>query len=261
MVVLPPGGSGTIPFTLTSPVNVSFQVSLSMNFGSENSTNATPGVYFDIYPANFTVNPGQQVTSTLTITVDQDAPSAYYEPVIVIETNRQDSAPYVGGGPVNIPSLLIANQVPSCLYLVNEQLIPSNVLVMTTPTSGHYTWPLFVPSPYLLPNVPPIYIWPGQTTSVMFGCFTTGPLILGQSIVAEADPLNMNVTTSNGLTAEFSPTPTNVVWDGTKNIYSLTVIASPDLTPGTYQLRGQASLGSHLFDWQITYQLTITNAS
>jgi hypothetical protein len=95
----------------------------------------------------------------------------------------------------------------------------------------------------------------------MFGCFTTGPLIAGQSSVAEADPLNMNVTTSNGLTAEFSPTPTTIVWDGTENIYSVTVTASPGLTPGTYQVNGQASLGSHLFDWQITYQLTITNAS
>ena len=257
MVVLPPGGSGTIPFTLSSPVNVPFQVSLSMYLGSENATNATPGVHFNIFPANFTVNPGQQVTSTLTITVDRDAPSAYCSPVIAIETNRQDSAPYVVGGPVNIPSLLIANQVPSCLYLVNEQLIPSDVLVMNTPTSGNATWPLFVPSPYLLPNLTPINLSPGQTTSVLFGCFTTGPFPpTGQSSVVEADPLNMNVTAPDGLTAEFSSTPTNIVSEGTENIYSVTVMASPGLTPGAYQVKGQASLGSHLFDWQITYKVS-----
>jgi hypothetical protein len=257
MLVLPPGGSGTIPFTLSSPINEPLQVSLNIKKGSENATNSTSSVHFNISPANFTINPGQQASSTLTITVDQDALSAYYSPFIAIETNHQNSAPYVGGGPVDIPSLLIANQVPSCLYLVNEQLIPSDVLVMNTPSSGVATWPMFVPSPYVLPNVPSINLSPGQTTSVLFGCFKTNsspsPF---QSIVTEADPLNMNVTTPRGLTAEFFTTPTNIVWGSTQRIYSVTVMASSSLTQGTYQVKGQASLGAHLFDWQITYEVS-----
>lgn len=259
MVVLPPGGSGTIPFTLSSPpVNVSVQVSLSMSLGSGNTTNATPGVHFNIFPTNFTLNPGQQVKSTLTITVDQDAPSAYYSPVIAIETNTQKSPPYVGGGGVELPSLLIATQVPSCLYLVNEQLIPSSVLVWNTPASGNATWPLFVPSPYVLPDVSPINLSPGETTSVIFGCFTTVPFPLtpGQSPMAEADPLRMNVTASEGLTAQFSSAPTDIVWGGSGSMYSVTVTASVSLNAGNYQVKGQASLGSHLFDWHITYTVS-----
>jgi len=257
MVVLAPGGSGTIPFTLSSPVNVSFTVSLSMYLG-ENAT--TPGVHFSISPANFTVNPGQHVASTLTVTVDQDAPSAYYSPTIAIQTNRQTSAtgePYVGGGPVDIPSLLIANSVPSCLYLVNEQEIPSNVLVMNKPSSGPATWPVFVPSPYLLPNVPTIHLSPGQTTDVLFGCFSIGSFnATGQPNAVEPDLLRMNVTAPKGLTAEFLGNPADIAWSGNANIYSVTVTANPSLGSGTYQVKGQASLGSHLFNWSLTYSVS-----
>lgn len=258
MVVLPPGGSGTIPFTLSSPVNVSFTVSLSMYLGSENLTEK--GVHFSISPANFTVNPGQQAASTLTITVDQDAPSAYYSPTIAIQTNRQSSAtgePYVGGGPVGIPSLLIAKYVPSCLYLVNEQEIPSNVLVMNTPSSGPATWPMFVPSPYLLPKVPTIQLSPEQTTTVLFGCFSIGSFnATGQLNAVASDPLRMNVTAPEGLTAEFLDNPADIFWSGNANIYSVTVTATPSLASGTYQVNGQASLGSHLFDWSLTYSVS-----
>jgi hypothetical protein len=256
MVVLPPGGGGTIPFTLSSPVNVSFTVSLSMYLGSENET--ANGVHFNISPANFTVNPGQQVTSTLTITVDQDAPQAYYSPLIAIETNRQSSAtgdPYVGGGPVAIPSLLISNYVPACLYIVNEQQIPTSNLVMNTPSPGEpATWPLFVPAPYQLPNVSTIHLSPGQTTTVFFGCFSIGSFnATGQLSVAKPDQLTMNLTTSQGMTCQFSPTPMDIVWGGTGSMYSVNVTASLSLVAGTYQVKGQASLGSHLFDWTITF--------
>ncbi len=64
----------------------------------------------------------------------------------------------------------------------------------------------------------------------------------------------MNVTAQKGLTAEFSTTPTDVVLTSTRgNMYLVTVTANPTLAAGTYQVRGEAALGSHLFDWSLTF--------
>ena len=97
LLVLPLGGTGTIPFTVYSSANVSFTASLSVYSGSKSA--AEYGVQFNVSPANFTVNPGQPVTCILTVTADKDASSAFYLPTIGVQTNRQDSAPYIGGGP------------------------------------------------------------------------------------------------------------------------------------------------------------------
>jgi hypothetical protein len=67
LFVLPPGGNGTIPFTVYSSAQVPFNVSLSIYLGENVTTN---GVQYSFSPTNFTVNPGQQATSRTTQTAD-----------------------------------------------------------------------------------------------------------------------------------------------------------------------------------------------
>jgi hypothetical protein len=88
LFTLPPGGTGTIPFVVYSSAKVPFNASLSIYLGEANET--TYGVQYSFSPSNFTVNPGQNVTSVLTITADKDAPSAFYWPTLAIQTNKQE---------------------------------------------------------------------------------------------------------------------------------------------------------------------------
>jgi len=243
LLVLSPGAVGTLPFVVSSPVNVAFDVSLSVYLGSPDAT--TYGVHFSVSPSNFAVNPGQRVTCIFTVAADQDAKSAFYLPTIEIQTNRQSSAPYVGGGPASIPALLIANYVPSCLYLVNEQeLSPSVVETYSpssapAPTNASVPYPISVPpfvsEPYALAAVSPINLVPGQSTIVLFGCLTE-------------DKLSLNVTASNGLIAQFSPTPTDIAFSYcTGNMYTLRITASQSIGAGSYEVNGKAELGSYPF--------------
>jgi len=224
LLVLSLGGTGTIPFTVYSSANVSFTASLSVYSGSKSA--AAQGVQFNVSPANFTVNPRQQVTCTLTVTADKDASSVFYLPTIGVQTNRQDSAPYIGGGPICMPALLVSNFTPSCLILVNEQELSQTQ------------------EPTILPVTPTVSLAPGQSSIVIFGCLTQ-------------DALSLSASPAAGLTAQFSATPTNIVFGYTSgNMYALTITAAPSMSAGTYQVKTNATLGSYPFTCSFTFAVS-----
>lgn len=260
LFVLPPGGSGTIPFYVYSWAQVPFNASLSIYLGETNVT--TNGVQYSFSPSNFTVYPGQNVPSVLTITAGKDAPSAFYSPTLEIQTNKQESPYYIGGGAVAIPALLIANSVPSCLYIVTEYdvtptspptTIPSNV---PAPTNASVTFPITTPS--YAPQVPDpfpeptIYLAPGESTTVIFVCATQ-------------DALNLNASAlPMGFSAVFFGSPLNIIYSGISgNFYALTVIASPSLIPGNYSVNVEATLGPYPFkcSFQIAFQEFVPNSN
>jgi hypothetical protein len=262
MFVLPPGETGSVPFsTYLVGANETVNVSLSVYLGSSGAESY--GVQFNVSPANFTLSPGQQVTSVLTVTADQNAPAAFYMPTVEIQTNST----YIVGGSVNIPALLVSNSTPACLFLENEQeIIPPIAVAPLTPdaagvsgtnasvsspppttvtpiiinaTSGSPTQASPIPIPTGIPglNVPPtINIAPGETTTVLYGCLTQ-------------DNLNLNFTAPTGFTANFSPNPLNIIFSYTSGkIYALTITADSTISSGTYEINATGALGSYQFD-------------
>jgi hypothetical protein len=253
LFVLPPGGNGSIPFTVYCSAQVPFNASLSIYLGEANVN--TNGVVYSFSPSNFTVYPGQNVTSVLTITADKDAPSAFYSPTLEIQTNKQESPYYISGGAVAIPSLLIGNSVPSCLYIVTEyditptappMTLPSNVPV---PTNASVTYPVKTPSntpqvPDPFPE-PTINMTPGETTTIIFACATQ-------------DALNLNATSlPAGFSTAFLGSPLNIIYSGISgNLWAYTVTAGPSITPGNYNVNVEATLGSYPFKCSLQINLS-----
>lgn len=253
LFVLPQGGKGTIPFTVYSSAQVPFNASLSIYLGETNVTYS--GVQYSFSPSNFTVNPGQNVTSVLTITADKDAPSAFYWPTLAIQTNKQEYPYYIEGEAVATPALLIANSAPSCLYIVTEYditpttppiILPSNVpapanasvtLPITTPASTPQ-----VPAPFPQPTID---MAPGKSATMIFACATQ-------------DKLSLNATVPSGFSAEFSPNPLDIIYSNVSgNLYALTVTASPNLSEGNYKVNAEAALGPYPFE--CSFQIAIKN--
>jgi len=253
LFTLPPGGTGTIPFVVYSSAKVPFNASLSIYLGEANET--TYGVQYSFSPSNFTVNPGQNVTSVLTITADKDAPSAFYWPTLAIQTNKQEYPYYIEGEAVATPALLIANSAPSCLYIVTEYditpttppiILPSNVpapanasvtLPITTPASTPQ-----VPAPFPQPTID---MAPGKSATMIFACATQ-------------DKLSLNATVPSGFSAEFSPNPLDIIYSNVSgNLYALTVTASPNLSEGNYKVNAEAALGPYPFE--CSFQIAIKN--
>jgi hypothetical protein len=256
LFVLPPGGNGSVPFLVySSGANETVNVSLSVYLGSAEAVSY--GVQFSVSPSNFTLSPGEQVTSVLTIAAEEDAPAAFYLPTVEIQTNSS----YIIGGSVNVPALLVANSTPSCLFLVNEQeFISPVVIVPSTPSVGVVNASASSPppttstpivnasigSPTPAPSFPPgtsglsvaptINMVPGENATVIFGCLTH-------------DSLSLNVTVPAGFSAEFSPNPMDIIFTYTSgNMYALTVTAGTNISSGTYEVNATGSLGSYLFD-------------
>lgn len=251
LYTLAPGGTGIIPFTVYSKAQVPFNASLSVYLGETNVS--SNGVQYSFSPSNFTVNPGENVTAVLTITVDKDAPSAFYWPTVEIQTNKEEYPYYIGGGANAAPALLIANSAPSCLYIVTlYDITPTSPRMITSsnvpaPTNASVTYPVATPIVSQVPEPfpePTINLAPGESTTVVFACATQ-------------DALNLNATVPSEFTAEFSPTPLDIIYSNVSgNLYALTVTASPSLNPGNYGVNVEAILGPYPFkcSFQIAFQ-------
>ena len=62
LLVLPPGGNGSVPFLVySSDVNETVNVSFGVNLGVQQA-DSYYGVQFNVFPSNFTLSPGEQVT-------------------------------------------------------------------------------------------------------------------------------------------------------------------------------------------------------
>lgn len=227
MLVLAPGGEGTVPFTVsTSPGdNQSFDITLTVYLGSNNAS--TYGVQFSVSPASINLSPGQQVTCVLTVTADKSARPAFYMPAIGMQPQIQGSDGFVAGAQTFLPGFLVADYTPACMYLISE---PEGS-VQSAWGSNSSASSAQVP----LPVQPTVNLAAGQTATVIFGCLTT-------------DQLSLNATASPGLTAEFSPSPLNLTFSYcTGKMYPLKITSDSNLSPGSYQLNFNGTLGSYAF--------------
>jgi hypothetical protein len=222
LFVLPPGGTGTLPFSVSSTANETFNVSLHVSLGQNAQSY---GVHFSVFPSNFTISPGQQTLSVLTVAADIDAPAAFYSLGVGIQTDLEDT----GEGAVTVPWLLVADFTPSCIYFLNK---PQEL----NPPVGIPT-PEYTPGIPKLSVVPTINLAPGEKTMFLFSC-------------PAQENFSLNATAPAGLSAEFSPAPLDIIFSYTteRKMYALTVTADTNISSGIYKLNMKGSLGSNLFE-------------
>jgi hypothetical protein len=217
LYVLPPGGIGTIPFSVYSPASVPFVASFSTYLGSSNASDY--GLRYSFLPPNFTVNPGEHLNAVVTITAGNPTKPVFYLPSISIRTDKEQTPYYIGAGYVDTPALLVANKTPACIYFINAfELAPP----VTFPSPDH------TPGVYRL-ILPEINMTAGEEAQFIF-CSN------------KQENLNINTTSPTGITAQFSQTPLDMILSYTdeREMQAINLKAQPNLNPGTYnvQLKG-----------------------
>jgi hypothetical protein len=222
LFVLSPGGIGTLPLIVSSTADENLNVSLSPHL--DQNANLS-GVRLSILPTNFELGPKQQTKSILTVTADKDAAAVLYrDPKVAMQTDPF----YTYEKTVFVPSLLVANFTPSCVYLLSDQEFISPVASPTPEQASEIN---------KLSIVPTINLMHGEKTMFLFGCPANESFILNASAPA-------------GFRTEFSPTPLNIIfnWSSGGEMYALEVAADTDVSPGTYKVNFTGSLGSHQFE-------------
>lgn len=205
LFVLQPGSNGTLPFTVTSVINESVNVSMDVFLGSTEAKSY--GVQFNISPENFTLNPGGQVQSVLTISADANAPATLYYPIIEGQPNTSN---YSGIG-VSGPTLMIANFTPSCMYTSIQQT--------GTPPSG-----------------PTLNAHAGQKIIIAFDLPNS----------SETLNLNVTLPSGFASDFSSTPLKATFYY-GSANIYMLNVQVPQDTGPGTYEVYVTGTRGSFTF--------------
>ncbi len=230
LYVLPPGGTGTIPFSVYSPANVPFNVSFSTYLDSPDAKDY--GLRFSFSPSNLTVNPGEHNSSVLTATASREMPNVFYLGSVGIETDKEQSPYFIGGGAVNIPALLIANATPACIYYINGfDLAPPITLPITVHPQGTYN--LAIP---LILNMSA-----GEETQFIF-CNNI------------KEQLTLNTTAPAGITAQFSQAPTDIILSYTneREMHALNLKVDPNTNPGTYNVQLKGIVGEYRFEGTLT---------
>jgi len=230
VLVLRPGGSGSIPITLISTDDRDYTVSLDIGFG------ALPGkfeaVRYIFSATTLNLKAGAEVNSILSMEVDSDAPTAYYELLIYAHIKEW-------GGSIGMLlfDLLIYPYAPSYAFHIRA------------PEPGE-------PAPTPIPFPPPtIAVKPGEAAYIMFDIYkgTSDP-----TLQVKIDLTHNSGSLPSGISAKFASDPLKVVpvpaWE---SVIMLTLTAAEDVPEGTYRMIATITVGSYTV--QIPFDLTITS--
>jgi len=232
VLVLRPGGSGSIPITLISTDDRDYTVSLDIGFGV--LPGKFEGVRYVFSPTTLNLKAGKEVNSILSIEADLDAPTAYYE--LIIYTHIKE-----WGGSIGMPlfDLLIYPYTPSYAFHIRA------------PEPGE-------PAPIPIPFPPPtIAVKPGETVYIMFDIYkgTSDP-----TVQVKIDLTYNSGSLPSGISAKFTSDPLKVVpvpaWE---SVIMLTLTAAEDFPEGMYRMIATITVGSYTV--QIPFDLTAASKS
>lgn len=237
VLVLRPGGSGSIPITLISTGDEDYTVSLLVSLAGENPK--FEGVRYTLSQTTLEVKAGTEVSSILSIEVDSDAPAALYSP----------SVDALVEGFVSMPT--------APLFLLVYPYTPSYAFRVYVPTPGA---PTPLPPPGITPTptettIPDITARPGGTVYIMFYIDkgTDDPTVqVKLNFTHDSGPLPSGIRTEvvfNPL--EVVPAPT---YD---SVIMLNLTAAEDVAEGTYRMTATITVGSYIV--QIPFDLTATS--
>jgi len=234
-LVLPPGGSGSIPITLTSTGDEDYNVFLDVSLAGENPK--FEGVRCTLSQSTLSIKAGAEVSSILSIEVDSDAAAALYTPSVdahVAGYTAMPTFPFL---------LLISPYTPSYAFQIYG---PTSPEPLPTP-GGTLTQP-----EHIIPNIP---VKPGETLHIMFYTdkMTDDPAV----------QVNLNLTHDSGslpqgIGAEVIYNPLKVTPVPTHDsVIMLTLTTSTDVPEGTYRMITKISVGS--YTTERSFDLTVTS--
>ncbi len=222
VLVLPPGGVGTIPVKLISTGKEDYTISLSMGLAGERGVRFE-GVECAFNPSTLSLEAGGEAESVLTIEVDGDAPTAYYEPSIGAYVEEEEKG--IGRG---LSDILVSPYTPKYIYRVH------------IPTPG-------MPGPIPTPGPTPA---PTETPSTSFELATGGKISIILFILNVLEPLSLKVTSPKEVDFDLLPDPLEVVPRPEEDrVYLLNITANPDAFEGTYEMAVTGNTESYTFEW------------
>ena len=232
VLVLPPGGSGSIPITLISTGDENYTVSLDIGLAGENPK--FEGVRYIFSPSTLNLNAGAKASSILSIEVDSDAPTAYYSLI-----NRAHIKEWGGSIGMTFFDLLICPYTPSYAFMI----------IAPTPGAPQPT-PIGTPPPELTPT---IAVKPGETVYIMFDIDKGTP---DPTVQVRIDLSHDSGSLPPGIGAKFISNPLKVVPAPTYgSLIMLTLTTSTDVPESTYRMIAKISVGS--YTTERSFDLTI----
>lgn len=261
VLVLHPGGSGTIPVTLTSESDDQLALTLSIEPGGLGDARLFKGIRFTFSPTFISLKPGGTANSILRVEVEPDAPTGFYGAGVLVSTEEfglSSSEAYF--------ELLILPYTPSYLFYI----YPPIPLPLTTSEGGETPPPTPSPSPLETPTPAPTPVPTPAPTPPPFYPSPPPPLppptieveaggevhiIFGIQTFSEDPglPVELNYTYDSkpagslprGVSADLVSNPLQVVrWPIEERFYLLTLSASPDAPEGTSKIVVTGSVGS-----------------
>ncbi len=220
VLVLPPGGSGTIPVKLSSTGGEDYTISLSTYLAGETGV-GFEGVTYTFSPSTISLKAGDQVESILTIDVDSEAPTAYYETSIMANAEEGGS----GIGEEYHFHILVSPYTPTYIYRLH---VPTPGAPLPTPGP---TAPTETP-------LPGFELVAGEKISFMF------------FILNIHEPIDLDVTSPPELGFDIVSDPIESVPRPKEDkIYLLTITTNPDISEDTYKMTVTGNTGSYTFEW------------
>jgi len=228
VLVLPPGGFGSITIMLISTGDEDYTISLNVTLVGESPK--FEGVKYNLSPSTLNLKAGAEAISILSIEAESDAPVVLY--LISVDA-------HVGGYLPRMPTV--------CLDLLIYPYAPAYAFFILPPSPG-ITPTLTKP---ILPKIP---IRPGGSVYVLFWVAkgTEDP-----SVQVKIDLAHDSGSLPLGIAGEFNSLET-APRSTSRSVVMLTLTTATDVPEGTYRIIATISIGSYAteraFDLAVTSQ-------
>jgi len=226
VLVLPPGGSGSVTIMLISTGDEDYTISLNVTLDGGNRK--FEGVKYALSRSTLSLKAGAEANSIFSIEVESDAPPALY----VISVNA-----HVGG------------------YLIPAYL---SLDLLIYPYAPAYAFFILAPSPGITPTptkpiIPKIPVRLGETVYVLFWVAkgTEDP-----SVLVKIDLTYDSGSLPSGIVGEFNPLET-APRSTSRSVVMLTLTAATDVPEGMYRMIATISIGSYATER--AFDLTVTS--
>ena len=251
LLVLSPGGSGSVPYVLTSysgeDVNVSLSVKVDPVF-FQGAAATMEGIKLSFSPSTLILTAGEMRDVILEVEVEPNATTGLF---IVDTCAVGESFTYGAGG----FHLLVSSYVPSYTFWVyearGEPPQPSPTPAPTpSPTATSAPTPTYFPS-----EIPSIGLRIGGEVYVMF--------IVETYSGEQTMPIKVNISYNSGplgalprgMSVEFLSDPLDVVSGVRDRMFIMSLKTNSDAPEGTYKMFVTGSVGS--LNFERTFYLTV----
>ena len=246
ILVLPPGGSGTIPVTLVSESDEDYAATLYIEPEGLGDARMYRGIRFTFSPTSMLLRAGGTESSILKVEVDSTAPTGFYGGSVGM---RFGDGGALSGGEAYF-NLLILPYTPDYAFYIYAE--PQGPTPLPTPAPTPVPQPPTVtpPTPTIL-QPPTIVVKAGGRLHVLFviQTFSEDPNLLIQ--------LNLGSTPS-GISRELLRDPVQVVRVPIEErLYMLVLTVSPDVAAGTHKITVTGNVGTYSFER--AFYLTVTS--